>query len=144
MAGEIVVGYEGQQGSVAALRTATEMAKAFGRPLVIVFGYRPAAIGGDVTDLSRAVRELGERFGAEALAAVHAQDPSVVATVELVDDRPAEALLRAGDEHDALAIVVGTPARGPLAGSLLGSVTYQVVHRAERPVVVVPVPDASG
>src|SRR5262249_35856872 len=46
MAGEIVLGYDGQSGSVAALRTATEMAAAFGCPLIVVFGHRPAAIGG--------------------------------------------------------------------------------------------------
>jgi nucleotide-binding universal stress UspA family protein len=62
--------------------------------------------------------------------------------VELVNDRPAEALLRAGDEHDALAIVVGSAGRGPIQGGLLGSVTYQVVHRSTRPVVVVPASEA--
>jgi nucleotide-binding universal stress UspA family protein len=138
MAGEIVVGYDGQEGAVAALGTATRIAAAFARPLVIVFGYRPAPIGGDVTDLGRAVRDVGKRMGEEALATVRAIDPAVSATVELVDDRPAEALLRAGEEHDALALVVGTTGRGPITGSLLGSVTYQVVHRSTRPVVVVP------
>ncbi|HEX4531317.1 MAG TPA: universal stress protein [Acidimicrobiia bacterium] len=140
MPGDIVMGYDGQAGAVAALRTATGIAAAFDRPLVIVFGYRPAPIGGDVTDLGRAVRDVGQKMGEDALATVRSIDPDVVATVELVDDRPAEALLRAGDEHDALVIVVGTTGRGPITGSLLGSVTYQVVHRSTRPVLVVPVP----
>jgi nucleotide-binding universal stress UspA family protein len=142
MAGEIVVGYDGQDGAKAALRTATAIAAAFDRRLVIVFGYRPAPIGGEVGDLATAVREIGARMGNEALAQVREIDASVDAEVELVDDRPAEALLRAADEHEALALVVGTTGRGPIAGSLLGSVTYQVVHRSKRPVVVVPPPDA--
>ena len=142
MAGEVLVGYDGQEGAVAALNTATAIAAAFDRELVIVFGYRPAAIGGDVTDLGRAVRELGEKMGAQAIAAVRTQDASVTATVELVDDRPAEALLRAAEEHEALAIVVGATGHGPIKGSLLGSVTYQIVHRSTRPVVVVPAPPA--
>ncbi len=142
MAGEVLVGYDGQEGAVAALNTATAIAAAFDRELVIVFGYRPAPIGGDVTDLGKAVRELGERMGAEAIAAVRTQDASVTATVELVDDRPAEALLRAAEEHEALAIVVGATGHGPIKGSLLGSVTYQIVHRSTRPVVVVPAPPA--
>ena len=70
----------------------------------------------------------------QALATVRSTNPAVAATVELVNDRPAEALLRAADQYDALAIVVGTTGRGPIAGSLLGSVTYQVVHRSTRPV----------
>ena len=102
MAGEIIVGYDGREGSVAALRTATAVAAAFNRPLVIVFGYRPAPIGGEVTDLGRAVRAVGERVTAEAVATAHTLEPSVTAVVELVDDRPAEAILRAADEYDAL------------------------------------------
>jgi len=141
MAGEIVVGYDGQEGSVAALRTATAIAAAFKQPLVIVFGYRPAPIGGDVATMGRAVREVGEKMTAEALETVRTLDASVTAQVELVDDRPAEAILRAADEHESIAIVVGATNRGPISGSLLGSVTYQVVHRSTRPVVVVPVPE---
>ena len=58
----------------------------------------------------------------EALDRVKALDPSVNAVVELVDDRPAEAILRAADEHDSIAIVVGATDKGPIAGALLGSV----------------------
>ena len=140
MAETIVVGYDGQEGAAAALRTATGIAGAFKTPLIIVFGYRPAPIGGDVPTMARAVKDVGEKMTEEALAAVKAQDPAVEAVVELVDDRPAEAVLRAADEHDAIAIVVGSTNKGPIAGSLLGSVTYQVVHRSKRPVVVVPLP----
>ncbi|HZP28366.1 MAG TPA: universal stress protein [Acidimicrobiia bacterium] len=141
MAGGIVVGYDGMEGAAAALSTSVSIAAAFRCPLVIVFGYRPAPIGGDVPTMARAVREVGEQMTDEALAVVKAQDPAVEATVELVDDRPADAILRAADEHDALAIVVGATNKGPIAGGLLGSVTYQVVHRSTRPVVVVPARD---
>ena len=140
MAGEVIVGYDGEPGSRAALQTAVAIATAFERPLVITFGYAPAPIGGEVADLAKAVQELGEKITAEAVQQVHATDPTVDARVELVNDRPAEALLRAADEYDAFAIVVGSTGRGPIAGTVLGSVTYQVVHRSKRPVVVVPSP----
>lgn len=140
MAGEVVLGYDGNEGSGAALRTATSIAAAFDRPLVIVFGYRPPTMGGDIADLRRAVREIGEKLTKEAVEAAHGVDASVSASVELVDDRPADAILRVADEYDALAVVVGATGRGPIRGSLLGSVTYQVVHRSTRPVVVVPAP----
>ena len=143
MAGEIVLGYDGEPGSRAALQTAVAIAAAFKRPLVVAFGYAPAPIGGDVADLSKAVQDLGEKITAEAVAIAHGVDPSVTVQVELVNDRPAEAIMRAADQYDALAIVVGSAGRGPVAGALLGSVTYQVVHRATRPVVVVPSPEES-
>jgi nucleotide-binding universal stress UspA family protein len=141
MAGEIVLGYDGEPGSVAALRTAVAVAVAFKRPLVIAFGYAPAAIGGQVADLSHEVQELGERLTNDAIQRAHEIDPSVETKAELVNDRPAEAILRAGDAYDALAIVVGASGRGPIAGAVLGSSTYQVVHRSKRPVLVVPLPD---
>jgi nucleotide-binding universal stress UspA family protein len=143
MAGEIVLGYDGEPGSLAALRTAVTVAAAFKRPLVIAFGYAPAPIGGDVADLSRAVRELGEKFMADALQIAHEVDATVDVQVEYVNDRPAEAILRAADQYDALTIVVGAAGRGPMAGALLGSATYQVVHRSTRPVLVVPAPEES-
>jgi nucleotide-binding universal stress UspA family protein len=107
---------------------------------VITFGYAPAPIGGEVADLSQAVQDIGEKITSEAVARAHAINASVDTRVELVNDRPADALLRAADAYDALAIVVGSAGRGPIAGTVLGSVTYQVVHRAKRPVVVVPSP----
>jgi nucleotide-binding universal stress UspA family protein len=143
MAGEVVLGYDGEPGSRVALRTAVAIASAFKRPLVIAFGYAPAPIGGDVADLSKAIQDLGTKITGEAVQAAHEVDASVAVQVELVNDRPAEAILRAAEQFDALAIVVGSSGgRGPIAGALLGSVTYQVVHRATRPVVVVPSPES--
>ena len=143
MAGEVLLGYDGEPGSRAALRTAVTIAVAFKRPLVIAFGYAPAPIGGDVADLSKAIQEFGEHITADAVELAHAVDASVTVQVELVNDRPAEAILRAADQYEAMAIVVGAAGRGPMAGALLGSVTYQVVHRSTRPVVVVPSPEVS-
>jgi nucleotide-binding universal stress UspA family protein len=143
MAGEIVLGYDGEPCSRAALQTAVGIAAAFKRPLVIAFGYAPPPMGGAVLDLSKKLEELGTQFTTEAVQLAHGLDPSVDVKVELVNDRPADALLRAANQYDALAIVVGAAGRGPIAGAMLGSVTYQVVHRSTRPVVVVPSPEVA-
>lgn len=140
MAGEVVLGYDGEPGSRVALQTAVAIAAAFKRPLVVAFGYAPAPMGGAVLDLSKAIQELGEKITAEAVTAANKIDPTVAVQVDLVNDRPAEALLRTADQYDALAIVVGAAGTGPIRGGMLGSVTYQVVHRSTRPVVVVPNP----
>ena len=141
MAGEIVLGYDGEPGSRVALQTAVAIAAAFKRPLVVAFGYAPPPMGGAVLDLSKKLEDLGTQFTTDAVQRAHDIDASVEVKVELVNDRPADALLRAADQYDALAIVVGAAARGPIAGAMLGSVTYQVVHRSTRPVVVVPSPE---
>jgi nucleotide-binding universal stress UspA family protein len=143
MAGEIVLGYDGEPGSRAALHTAVAIAAAFKRPLVVAFGYAPPPMGGAVLDLSKKLEDLGAEFTSDAVQLAHDIDSSVEVKVELVNDRPAEALLRAADQYDAMAIVVGAAGRGPMAGAMLGSVTYQVVHRSTRPVVVVPSPEVT-
>ena len=107
MAGEIVLGYDGEPGSRAALQTAVAIAGAFKRPLVIAFGYAPAPMGGAVADLSKAVQDIGEQITADAAKLAHDLDATVATQVELVNDRPAEAILRAADQYEALAIVVG-------------------------------------
>ncbi len=144
MAGAVLIGYDGQASSRTAIVTAVSVAKAFERPLVIVFGYAPVPMGGQVADLGRAVEELGERITDEAVQIAKDIDASVEVQVELVNDRPADALLRAADAHDAMVIVVGSTNRGPVAGALLGSVSYQVVHRSSRPVLVVPLHGTTG
>jgi nucleotide-binding universal stress UspA family protein len=143
MAGEIVLGYDGEPGSRAALETAVAIAAAFKRPLVIAFGYAPPPMGGAVLDLSKKLEAVGAKHTTDAQKLAHDIDPTVETRTELVNDRPAEALLRAADQYDALAIVVGAAARGPITGAMLGSVTYQVVHRSTRPVVVVPSPEVA-
>lgn len=50
---------------------------------------------------------------------------------------PARAILRAAEEAGADLIVVGTNDHGALSRFLFGSVSDDVVHRADRPVLVV-------
>jgi nucleotide-binding universal stress UspA family protein len=55
-----------------------------------------------------------------------------------VRQRPVEALIEVATARSAELIAVGHGASGPLKGALLGSVTYEIVHRSTIPVLVVP------
>jgi nucleotide-binding universal stress UspA family protein len=57
--------------------------------------------------------------------------------LELVDGGAAEGIARAASEHDADEIVVGSHGFGRLRAAL-GSVSHDVLHTAERPVMVIP------
>ena len=70
--------------------------------------------------LGFAVQDIGERITSEAVEQAHAINAAVDTRVELVNDRPADALLRAADEYDALAIVFGSAGRGPIAVRVIG------------------------
>jgi nucleotide-binding universal stress UspA family protein len=138
MPGSIVVGYDGSDGSRAALDEAARIARGLGLEVVIAFGYGVQPSGGETADHRRLLEERGEKLAAEAMA--HLAELGVRGSVAVVDERPAESLLRVAEEHGAEMIVVGTRGEGPVAGMLLGSVPYKLVHRSPVPVLVVPAP----
>ena len=75
------------------------------------------------------------RLSAEALAGFREQFPDVSIEERLVRGDAASALLDAGT--DASLIVVGSRGHGPAMGALLGSVSHEILHRAQTPVAVV-------
>lgn len=134
--GVLVVGYDGSDCAVAALSTAAEVAKALGDKVVVGFGYGPGGPGEEYGATSDAVRKVGEKVTAEAVEKAKADGVEV--EVELVDERPTQALLALAEKHDARAIVVGSYGESPIKGALLGSVPHKLLHLSERPILVVP------
>jgi nucleotide-binding universal stress UspA family protein len=132
----LVVGYDGSDGSKAALRVAFSTAKAFGDRIVVAFGAGVYPIGEDA-DHQRLVHDMGRNWGEEALAAIRAEG-FTECEAAIVDLRPAEALIRVAEERDARMIVVGTQGEHPLKGAVLGSVPHKLLHVSEVPVLVVP------
>ncbi|MDH6539688.1 universal stress protein [Streptomyces lavendulae] len=136
----VVLGYDESPGAERALHVALEVATAFGEPLVLVYG---AAAPGATGEEYRAHREAVLQAGRSALArAVGAADEAgVPSTVEVVDDKPAQALLEAAERHDARVIVVGTWGDSPIRGALLGSTPHKLLHLSPVPVLCVPTAD---
>jgi nucleotide-binding universal stress UspA family protein len=140
MAGEgrtIVLGYDASPGAATALSHAIDLAACLGDRLVIGFGVAPpGSTGEEFKEHRRALREqagtLTERAVSKALEA------GVSAEVELVDERPAKALVDLAERHNARMIVVGTYGESPIKGAILGSTPHKLLHLAERPVLVVP------
>jgi nucleotide-binding universal stress UspA family protein len=135
---DIVVGYDGSSCAKAALEVAVELARELGDRLVVAYGDAPPAhLRGEEWRAHRdALRELGEGATSEALAAAEAA--GVEAEAVLLEEKPTDALLSLADRHAARMIVVGSHGEGPLTGALLGSVSYKLLHRSSRPVLVVP------
>ncbi|MGW0748503.1 universal stress protein [Streptomyces sp. NPDC002587] len=133
----VVLGYDESPGAERALQVALEVATAFGEPLVLVYG---AAAPGSAGEEYRAHREAVRQAGRSALAhAVEAADRAgVPSTVEVVDEKPAQALLDAALRHDARVIIVGTWGDSPIRGALLGSTPHKLLHLSPVPVLCVP------
>jgi nucleotide-binding universal stress UspA family protein len=133
---EIVIGYDGSDSSKTALRQALGFAQALGDSIVVVFGAAPGGYGGgEVPEQRKAVEEFGNKVTAEAIET--AKSAKVDCKVELINEHPHQALITAGDKHDARMIVVGSHGENPLKGAIIGSTPYKLVQLSDRPVLVV-------
>ncbi|MGA8852061.1 MAG: universal stress protein [Aeromicrobium sp.] len=133
----IVLGYDESPGAVRALTAALEVATAYGEPLVLVYGTAPpGSLGEEYTAQRDAIAAVGEAALQHAVEVAH--EAGVPTTIELIDQKPAQALLAAADKHDARVIVVGTWGESPLRGAMLGSTPHKLLHLSSRPVLCVP------
>lgn len=135
MASEIVVGYDGSDCAQTALERAADLAKELGDRLVIVFGYEPYHMGGEIQDHRAALEEYGEKVTASAVE--QAKSKGVDAEIMLVSEEAADALVGVAKARNARMIVVGTYGDSPWKGAFLGSTPHKLVHISETPVLVV-------
>lgn len=137
MRNEIILGYDGTDGSKAALEQAVVLAGDLGAKVGVVFGYEPPArAAGEVQDQRAAVREIGESVVEEAGARL--SESGCEYELLLVDERPAEGIVRVADERDARMIVIGAPSEGPVTGALTKTPTARrLMKMTDRPVLVV-------
>ena len=138
MAGELVVGIGGDGSGFQAARTAARVCHMMGATLVLVFGYEAAAMGPRGGALEEEIAAIGDDAIARIRPELEAMYPSLPIEVEMVGMRPVDALIAVARDRGAEAIVVGHGGSGPLRAALLGSLTYEIVHRAPYPVLVVP------
>jgi nucleotide-binding universal stress UspA family protein len=132
----LVVGYDGSPCAKAALEVAIMFAERMGDEIVIAFGYDPGGPGEEFKAHREQVREFGVQATAPAIA--RAREAGVEARLELVPERPVEALISTAEKLDARAIYVGTRGETPLKAAIIGAVPHKLLQIADRPVVVVP------
>ncbi|MEU0374606.1 universal stress protein [Streptomyces sp. NPDC006283] len=136
----IILGYDESPGAVRALHVAIEVASAFGQPLVLVYGAAaPGSMGEEYQAHAEVLREIGRAALANAVEA--ADDAGVPTAVEIIDEKPAQALLNAAVRHEAQVIVVGSYGESPMRGALLGSTPHKLLHLSKIPVLCVPAAD---
>jgi len=152
----VLIAYDGSDNAGAAVAQAARLFR--GRPAVIVTAWRsvadavPAsmvAIPASVAHEAQVKMDTAALDEAQALAdraAVVARDAGLDARAEAIEAHGSiwPAIVRAGDHHDAAAIVVGSRGLSGFKSAMLGSVSAGVVHHSKRPVLVVRAPDAEA
>ena len=138
----IVVGIDGSDLSIDALKWAADHARRIHGRILAVTGYEVPwtiflAPTATEADYARAAREVLARTVVEALGS----DPDIEVDKELSQDNPARALTRLS--RGAELLVVGSHGRGELPGMHLGSVAGYCVHHAPCPVLLFRGPDTA-
>jgi nucleotide-binding universal stress UspA family protein len=136
----IVVGVDGSEGSIRALRWAVHEAHTRGGTVQAMITYDWV---GTEAALLAGIGPEGERTRAgdllnAAVADVTRAYPDVPIAAEVLVGNPARKLAEAA--LDANLLVVGSRGHGRLHHAVLGSVSEACIHLASCPVVVVPSP----
>ena len=134
---KIIVGVDESAGAASALQWAVEEGAIRGWPV-------EAALAWGLLDQHHPKPETpfdpdyGAEDAREALAGyVEAAVGDAAVQRRVINDLPARGLLELVDVEEASLVVVGSRGFGGLRASVLGSVSYECVHRSTKPIVVV-------
>lgn len=139
----VVVGIDESDGSTRSLAEAFDIARALRAPLTVVHMWEiGAAVGmgdlGGQGNLDWPLLEMlqsQQRRRMDELVEPLSKHPNSHVTKVFRDVSPAKGLTELSRE--AQLVVVGSHGRGRLAGALLGSVSQNLIHHAECPVLIV-------
>lgn len=138
-ADRIVVGADGSESSARAIEFACEMARLTAKKVVALMAWHPVTV---VTDRYGYLPPATGETLAEAESALdrtvdvaRTTHPDVVIEREIYSGAAERALIEASS--NASMVVVGTRGRTAVAGALMGSVSRDVLHKAQCPVAVV-------
>jgi nucleotide-binding universal stress UspA family protein len=133
---KIVVGLDGSERSVAALRRASVLAAALGAHIQLVAVWQYPAIGSGGYPVDAELFESWARDSiVEAKSQVWGSAPPASLTALVRNGSPARVLIE--ESRDADMLVVGSRGHGGFAGLMLGSVSMAVAEHAKCPVLVV-------
>ncbi len=133
-----MVGYDGSETSKLAVEYAIERVRGAGR-LFIVHAYELPHdfLGHPNYEALLHEHQAHARAVLESLPHAHDQLASVRYETELIGGPAAPAIADVARVRGADEIVIGSRGRGRVR-ALLGSVSHELLHIAERPVVVIP------
>ncbi|WP_084605866.1 universal stress protein [Agreia bicolorata] len=131
----IVVGVDGSDSSIEALRQAKTIADAFHSTLDIVCAWSlPISNYGMMPPYWNPDRDAAQLVDAAAESVYGAQLPEGVRTT-IAEGSPARVLIQQSESADL--IVTGSRGHGGFAGLLLGSVSSEIAAHAHCPVLIV-------
>jgi nucleotide-binding universal stress UspA family protein len=134
----VVIATDGSQAAEAAVGAGARVARTIGTRAVLVYVRPSLGPLGDPFYQEKLSEQMAyARTALERARELLAQE-GVEANEEILEGSAAERVVELARARDAPLIVVGSRGLGAVAGALLGSVSSAIIHRADRPVLVVP------
>jgi len=137
---KILVPTDASEAARRALTMALELAKKFNSQILLLHVvYTPEALGYTLSSGISVPQEEVSIYGRQVLAATLAGIDTGTVNLEekLKPGHPAVAILEEANNGQFDLVVMGNRGYGPIAGSLLGSVSQRILSKAECPVMIV-------
>ena len=133
----LLIATDGSPASLAAAEEGVRLAKLLGAGVTFVgVANAPLPVLGDPYYQRALSKNLGAMRAALAKSTPYAVERHVEYETELLEGSPAEVILDLARSRDVDLIVVGSRGLGAAKGTLLGSVSSEIVQKADRPVLV--------
>ena len=139
----IVIATDGSEGAEGAAVAGARVARTLGTTAILVYVRPSLGPLGDPYYQEKLSEQMAHaRVALERAHGLVVQE-GVDAEQEILEGSAADRVVELARDRDAHLIVVGSRGLGAVAGALLGSVSSAIIHRADRPVLVVPRPSAA-
>jgi nucleotide-binding universal stress UspA family protein len=140
--GPIVIATDGSEGAEAAAAAGARVAGTHATSAVLVYVRPSIGALGDPYYQEKLSEQMAHARAALDRAQELVAQEEVEAEEEILEGSAADRVVQFARDRNAPLIVVGSRGLGAVAGAVLGSVSTAIIHRADRPVLVVPTPSA--
>jgi nucleotide-binding universal stress UspA family protein len=139
----IVIATDGSEGADEAVVAGARVARTLGTTAILVYVRPTLGALGDPYYQEKLSEQMAHARAAVGRARELVVQEGVDAEEEILEGSAADRVVELARDRNAPLIVVGSRGLGAVAGALLGSVSSAIIHRADRPVLVVPRPSAA-
>ena len=134
----VIIATDGSESAEQAVVAGARVARTLGTKAVLVYVRPPIGLLGEPYYQEKLSKQMAYARAALDRAQTLVRQEGCEADAEIFEGHPADQITDLARLRDAPLIVIGSRGLGAVAGALLGSVSAAVIHRADRPVLVVP------